>query len=262
MSARPLGRQRRSRLYVVIGTALALVAFLAAAALASAPFLFPASSTGVKVVVAKNNISARTQITSADLELISINPRPPQSFTAVSSVAGKGARVDIPQGQAVTANLIVNSPDQLSSSDVTYLPIPPGYVAVTIPTSEQVGVAGYVQVSDRITVLASVNTQTFDQSPAVLAVRTVFRDLVVLRVGQGAEAQGAANYTSLTVLLTACDSEYLFWLLNNAVLKYELESFHDYGTLPSQPDPKCPSIVSAGGVGPHEVDTRWKFTAP
>ena len=85
---------------------------------------------------------------------------------------------------------------------------------------------------------------------------------MVLRVGQGAQAQGSTNYTSLTVLLTACDSEYLFWLLNNAVLKYELESFHDYGTLPSQPDPKGPSIVSAGGVGPHEVDTRWKFTAP
>lgn len=262
MSARPIGRQRRSRLYVVIGTALALVAFLAAAGLASAPYLFPTTTTGFKVVVAKNNISARTQITSADLELIAINPRPPQSFTTVASVAGKGARVDIPQGEAVTANLIVNSPDQLSSSDVTYLPIPPGYVAVTIPTSEQVGVAGYVQVSDRIIVLASINTQTFGQAPAVLAVRTVFRDLVVLRVGQGAQTQGATNYTSLTVLLTSCDSEYLFWLLNNAVLKYSLESFHDYGTTPNSPDPKCPSIVSAGGVGPREVDTRWKFTAP
>jgi len=29
--------------------------------------------------------------------------------------------------------------------------------------------------------------------------------------------------TSLTVLMTACDTEYMFWLLNNAVLKYELE---------------------------------------
>jgi len=33
----PIGRGRRSRLYIVIGTSLALLAFLAAAFLASAP---------------------------------------------------------------------------------------------------------------------------------------------------------------------------------------------------------------------------------
>ena len=56
----PVGRPRRSRQYIVIGTVLAVVAFLAAAGLASAPYLFPASSLGTKVVVAKSNIPART----------------------------------------------------------------------------------------------------------------------------------------------------------------------------------------------------------
>jgi hypothetical protein len=120
-----------------------------------------------------------------------------------------------------------------------------------------------VQVGDRITILASVNTQVFGVSPAVLSVRTVFKDLVVLRVGPVASQQGASPVsTSLTVMVTACDSEYLFWLLNNAVLKYELESFKDYGSLPTEPDPKCPSILAAGGVGPKEVDGKWHFTTP
>jgi hypothetical protein len=89
----------------------------------------------------------------------------------------------------------------------------------------------------------------------------VFRDVIVLRVGPGAATQGASPVsTSLTVLMTACDSEYLFWLLNNAVLKYELESFKDYGSIPTQADPKCQSIP--GGVGPREVDAKWHFTAP
>ncbi len=258
-----IARPRRSRAYIIIGTTLALLAFLAAAFLASAPYLFPASTTGTKIVVARTNITARTRIDASQLALAVVNPQPPQSFTSISAVASKGARVDIPAGLAVTANLIADAPDILSSSDVTYLPIPSGYVAVTIPTSEQVGVGGYVQVGDRITVLASVNTQTFGAAPAVLSVRTVFKDMYVLRVGPIAQLQGTSPVsTSLTVMMTACDSEYLFWLLNNAVLKYELESFKDYGSTPTQPDPKCPSIVSAGGVGPKEVDSRWHFTAP
>jgi Flp pilus assembly protein CpaB len=259
----PIGRGRRSRLYIIIGTTLALLAFLAAAFLASAPFLFPAAAGGTKIVVAKSSITARTRIDAAQLELAVVSPQPPEAFKSIAEVAGKGARVDIPQGLAVTANLIVNAPDILSSSDVTYLPIPSGYVAVQIPTSEQVGVGGYVQVGDRITILASVNTQIFGISPAVLSVRTVFKDLVVLRVGPVASQQGASPVsTSLTVMVTACDSEYLFWLLNNAVLKYELESFKDYGSLPTEPDPKCPSILAAGGVGPKEVDGKWHFTTP
>jgi Flp pilus assembly protein CpaB len=259
----PIGRGRRSRLYIIIGTALALLAFLAAAFLASAPFLFPTASGGSKIVVAKSSITARTRISASQLELAVVSPEPPQAFKSISQVAGKGARVDIPQGLPVTANLIADAPDLLGSSDVTYLPIPSGYVGVTIPTSEQVGVGGYVQVGDRITILASVNTQIFGVTPAVLSVRTVFKDLVVLRVGPvGSQQASTPVSTSLTVMMTACDSEFLFWLLNNAILKYELESFKDYGSLPTEPDPKCPSILAAGGVGPKEVDGKWHFTTP
>jgi len=240
-----------------------VVAFLAAATLASAPYLFPASPLGTKIVVAKSTITARTRITAADLELSAVNPLPPQSFSTLSAVVGKGARVDIPAGQPVTANLIADTPDLVSSSDVTYLPIPQGYVAVAIPTSEQAGVAGYVQVGDRISILASVNTQLFGSSPAVQSVRTVFKDLMVIRVGPvGGGQANAPVSTSLTVIMTACDAEFMDWLLNNAVLKYELESYKDYGSIPTGPDPGCGSVGSAKGVGPVEVNKRWSFTTP
>jgi Flp pilus assembly protein CpaB len=254
-------RPRRGRLYIVIGTILAVLAFGTAAAVASLPLL-STTSTGTQVVVAKNDIGARTRIQSSDLELRNISPKPPESFTDLATVAGKGARVDIPAGSPVTANLITQTPDQLSSSDVTYLPIPSGYVAVTVPTSEQVGVAGYVHVGDRITVLATISTSAFGTGPSRPVVRTVFKDLIVIRVGPATTDQaGSAPLTSsLTVLATACDSEYLFWLLNNAVLKYELESFNDYGTTPTTPDPQCPNIAAAGGVGPVEVNNKWHFT--
>jgi len=256
-----MGRPRRGRIYIVVGAILAVLAFGTAAAVASLPLL--AGTMGTKVVVARNTIPARTRILASDLELRSVSPTPPQSFTDIALVAGKGARVDIPAGLAVTANLISSTPDQLNSSDSTFLPIPSGYVAVTVPTSEQVGVAGYVQVGDRLVVLATISTAAFGSGPARPVVRTVFRDLIVIRVGPASttEQSGSGQLTSsLTVLVTSCDAEFLFWLLNNAVLKYELESSSDYGTTPTAADAKCPTLTSAGGVGPKQVDDKWHFT--
>jgi pilus assembly protein CpaB len=247
-------------MYIVIGAVLAVLAFATAAGLASLPLLTQ-NTGGTRVVVASHDIRARTVIQSSDLMLMSYNPEPPSAFTSVKDVAGKGARVDIQMNQPITANLIAPSGDLLSSSDVAFLPIPSGYVAVTVPTNEQVGVAGYVQVGDRITMLATVNTNAFGQNPGAPVVRTVFRDLAIIRVGPaGGQTSIQSVTSSLTLLMTSCDSEYLFWLLNNATLKYELESFTDYGPTPTQPDPSCPKLASAGGVGPQEVNKRWNFT--
>jgi Flp pilus assembly protein CpaB len=254
-----IGRPRRGRLYIVIGAILAVLAFATAAGLASLPLL-QSNTTGTRVVVAKNNISARTKIQASDLELSAVNPAPPQAFVDLNAVAGKGARVDIPAGLPVTANLITSSGDLLSTSDVAYLPIPSGYVGVTVPTGEQVGVGGYVQVGDRITMLATINTSIFGATP-VSVVRTVFRDVDVIRVGPASTQSTGQVTSSLTLLMTGCDAEYLFWLLNNAVLKYTLESPHDYAATPNQPDPSCPKLSSAGGVGPKDVDKRWRFTS-
>ena len=258
-----LTRPRRGRLYIVIGAVLAVLAFATAAGIASMP-LIQGTTTGIRVVVASHDIQARTVIQSSDLTLASISPTPPQSFTAINKVTGMGARVDIPAGMPISSNLVAPSGDLVSSSDVAYLPIPRGWVAVTVPTSEQVGVGGYVQVGDRITILATINTQAFGQSPGRAVVLTVFRDIDVLRVGpNGPTSSGTTTgvvTSSLTVLMTGCDSEYLFWLLNNAAMKYELESYTDYQGLPTQPDGKCPSVSSASGVGPKDVDGRWHFT--
>src|SRR5713101_7448877 len=241
-------RSRRGRTYIIIGTVLAVLAFVTAAGVASLPYLFSSAAIGTKVVVAKNAIAARTQIQASDLTTAVITPVPKEAFFDIKSVEGKGARVDIPADAPITANLIAQSPDLLSSSDVTYLPIPQGFVAVQVPTSEQVGVGGYVQLGDRITVLATVNTSIFGVNPGSPVVRTVFRNLDVIRVGPATSSGGASQVTSsLTVLMTACDSEYMFWFLNNAILKYALESFKDYEPTPNQPDPTCPNLTSAAG---------------
>jgi pilus assembly protein CpaB len=254
-----VARPRRGRLYIIIGAVLAVLAFAAAAGLASLSLL-PGTTTGTRIVVAKNDIVARTKIQASDLQLSTVNPAPKQAFTSISEVVGKGARVDIPAGDPVSANLIAPAGDLLSTSDVAFLPIPSGYVALTVPTGELLGVGGYPQVGDRITMLATVNTSIFGTGLQVPVVRTVFSNLYILRIGPVTAQNTAGVSSSLTLLVTGCDAEYLFWLLNNATLKYTLESFRDYAATPSQPDPTCPNLSSAGGVGPREVDKRWHFT--
>src|SRR5438046_7814587 len=209
-----LARPRAGRSYIIIGALRAVLAFATAAGIASLP-LIQGSTTGTKVVVASHDIKARTVIQASDLTISSISQPPPQAFAAVKDVAGKGSRVDIPAGMPVTANLIAPSGDLLSTSDVAYLPIPKGWIAVTVPTSEQVGVGGYVQVGDRITMLATINTQAFGQSPGRAVVLTVLRDIDVLRARpsgttNGGTATGAVT-SSLTVLMKGCDAEYLVW---------------------------------------------------
>jgi Flp pilus assembly protein CpaB len=250
-------RPRRARLFIVVGAILAVLAFATAAGLASLS-LVQSPTSGKRVVVAKTDISARTKIQASDLQISVVAPEPKLAFYDINSVAGKGARVDIPAGSPVTANLIAMAGDLLSASEVAYLPIPTGYVAVTVPTGELVGVGGYPQVGDRITMLATVSTTTFGVNPGSQVVRTVFRDLNIIRVGPVNQSSGTSQVaSSLTILLTACDAEYLFWLLTNATLKYTLESFKDYAASPSQPDPTCPGPK---GVGPREVNKRWQFT--
>ena len=259
-----LARPRRGRLYIVVGAVLAVLAFAAAALIASLP-LIQGSTGGTKVVVASHDIKARTVIQASDLTLANFNPAPPQAFTAEKDLLRQSARVDIPQGAPITANLVAPAGDILASSDAAYLPIPKGWVAFTIPTSEQEGVGGYVQNGDRINILATINTSVFGQSPGRPVVLTVFHDVPVLRAGPAGSQSNSQSTTgvvttSLTVLMTTCDSEFLFWLLNNAQMKYELESFTDYQSLPTAPYDKCPDVTSAKGVGPNDVNVRWSFT--
>src|SRR5262249_11583358 len=124
------------------------------------------------------------------------------------------------QGQAITTNDVAK-PSQALGSQSEYLAIPSGYVALTIPTSEQQGVADYIQSGDYISVIATVSTA------GKVASKTIFTQLHVIKVGTQT-SQAGATATSLTVVLTQCQAEVITWFLTYAALKYTLESYKDY----------------------------------
>ena len=162
-----------------------------------------------------------------------------------------------------------------------YLPLASGYVALTVPTSEQQGVAGHITLGDYITVIASANVTLFQasgqqQGPPKAVTKTVFWNIRVIGVGPAQinvqPAAGTSTSTtqapttggvtsSLTIEMTQCEAEYMVWFLNNTQLRYTLESVSDYLKLPpTAPDTGCPSIQSASGVSNKDIEQKFHFT--
>jgi Flp pilus assembly protein CpaB len=171
-----------------------------------------------------------------------------------------------------------------SGAAPAYLPLAKGYVAMTIPTGEQVGVAGHISVGDYITIIASATLTTFSsttgqqQGPARQVSKTVFTQLRIIGLGPASSgvqpanggnstttsssAQASGITSSLTVEITQCDAEYLVWFLANTQLRYTLESYKDYGTAPTDnQDTSCATIQAAGGVTNKQVDAKYHFTS-
>ena len=157
--------------------------------------------------------------------------------------------VSITSGQAVASNDVAR-PNQALGSQSEYLPIPKGFVALTIPTSEQQGVADYIQPGDYISVIATVS------SAGKVAAKTIFTQLHVIKVG-ALGATGNGNASSLTVVITQCQAEIITWFITYAALKYSLESYKDYQPGEQAPDPNCQTVEDAHGVTLQFIQTNY-----
>ncbi len=229
------------RPFTLLGIVLALlviVAFVLVALNASQS----GSSPTVSVVVATKDLQPRIAIDPQSLQLAAIpvpQTYPKVYFERVADVAGMVPLVSIPAGQAITANDVAKASETFGSKS-EYLPIPSGYVGLTIPTSEEQGVAFNIQPDDYISVIATVATA------GKVASKTIFTNLHVIKVGSPGNTGGSPS--SLTVVVTECQAEVITWFLTYAALKYTLESYHDYLAGSQAPDPACPSIDAAKGV--------------
>jgi Flp pilus assembly protein CpaB len=230
------------RPFTLLGILLALlviVAFVLVALNASAGNASPQQT----VVVATRDLQPRIPIGAGDLATRTLNVPsnyPKVYFSSVNEVSGMVPLVTIASGQLVASNEVAK-PNQALGAQSEYLAIPRGYVALTIPTSEQQGVADYIQPGDYISVIATVS------SNGKVADKTIFTQLHVIKVGS-ASTTGNTNASSLTVVVTQCEAEVITWFLTYASLKYTLESYQDYAPGASNPDPKCPSVNDARGV--------------
>jgi pilus assembly protein CpaB len=207
------------------------------------------------VVVTTRDLQPRLPIDAASLALKTIPvpaSYPKVYFTRIEDVTGLIPLVTILSGQAITSTDVAKT-DQALGAQSAYLPIPSGYVALTIPTSEQQGVAGYPQVDDFISVIATVS------SSGKVASKTIFTQIHVIRVGMASNGTGASSTSSassLTVVVTECQAEVITWFLTYASLKYSLESHLDYHP-DNTPDPACASVAAAQGVTLQTIEKAY-----
>lgn len=253
----------RRRLYLILGAVTALAGFGLTFLIGS--FVSGSSSAAVPIVVAARDVGARTVLSADDLVVrqVAAADAPPLAVIRLDEAQGMALMSNLKKGQPVLSNQLAKSPDQITTASSAYLPIAAGYVALSIPSSEQTGVSGYIQSGDWITVVASVNLTLFG-APSRPVTKTVFTNVHVIRAGSASQdAQGgraSATASSLTVVMTQCDAEYMYWLLGNSSMRYVLESYHDYAAAPSEPDPACPAITKSTGVSPAQADARFGFT--
>jgi len=276
------------RLFIIVGVLLAALAFGGVFLLGNVGGGGALGGPSNTVVVAKQSIPLRHQITAADLTTgkasASGDAALTNVYTTTADVVNKIAQINISKGAMITSDMLATDLNVIpTGAQPAYLPLAKGYVAMTIPTGEQQGVAGHISVGDYITVIASVSVQIFatsgtQQGPPKQVSKTVFTNLRIIGIGPASSgvtsaagsgqttSQGAAATTgvtsSLTVELTQCDAEYLVWFLANTTIRYTLESYKDYKPTPpaDNDDPACLQITSAGGVSNKQVDAKYHFS--
>jgi len=196
---------------------------------------------------------------------VDVNAVPPQSFDRIEQLKGLIPVVAIYQNQPVTGNLLVTSSDQVTGAQAAFLAIPKGYVAVTIPTGEQQGVAGFIQPGDYIAIQAIMahgsfaNTRTIYTNVHVLRTGVASVNIAPVQNGKGAPPPSptVGVTSSLTVVVTQCQAEYINWFLANGAIKYTLESYKDYTPRDIAVDSSCPNVDAAGGVTINQVTQKW-----
>lgn len=251
--------------YTVVGVLLAIMGFAGVLVFAHGG----GGGSTTPVVVAAHDIQLRSPITADDIRVqqYDVNNVPPGVFTSTKAVVGQIAAVAFTTGQPILQNLVSSSPSTVVASATSYLPIAHGFVALTIPSAEQQAVGGYIQAGDYISVIAVVTPRGSTYPEA----RTIFTNLHVIRTGPANPSTSSSTSgtlgsqttagvsSSLTVIVSECDAEYLSWFINYAQLKYTLESYQDYAPQSTfaQPDASCPSVTAAKGVTANDVQRRW-----
>ncbi|MFO8037148.1 MAG: hypothetical protein R6U57_11030 [Anaerolineales bacterium] len=129
----------------------------------------------------------------------------PGMFTDLAQVVGRQAKFDLDSGIPLTANMLVDSADQLSETgSVASLSIPEGMVAKSIPINRLSSVAYALKPGDRVVVIASMQFIDLDrefQTELPNATGLVFKPGITQVEGEG---QGASGET-LTLMITGSE---------------------------------------------------------
>ena len=232
-------KPKSNRILLIFGVFLAIVAFggaLLVGRTSGGTTAIGGGAKNVDVVTATQEIAASTQITAALVTITkySEDTVPPFAFRDKNLVIGKYAAIPIHANAAIIDTDIVSDAGSVVPAKQAFLKIPPGQVAMQIPTGELVGAGGYIQPDDRIDVLVSytVNGKSLT--------KVTFTNLHIIRVGPAGGPNARGISSSLTVIVTLQQAQDLKWLLDNTNYKYVLKAVDDYDHVDSDTSATTP----------------------
>jgi Flp pilus assembly protein CpaB len=158
----------RSRLFIVAGVVLAIVAFMAVLAFSGpAQPAAPAAPTTAKVVVAATDIALGTHVT---VELLTTEDRPiadtTDSYTDPAQVVGSVARQTITHGTVVHSASFQNQTTTNGGANVVGA-LKPGLLGIAVPLDKVASVAYLIQPGDWVDVLIALE-DTDELNPVVV----------------------------------------------------------------------------------------------
>lgn len=180
-----------------------------------------------QVVAAVNKIPANVKITTEMITLKSIPTESvhPEAITSPDKVVGKTSSSEILSGEVILSNKIVVDTQKAT---LAYR-VPENMRAISIPNSEVSGVAGYINVGDKIDILVTYDKK--DINP-VTTTYTQLQNIEVAAVGSdkvSAEDSKKAVSGSITVFVKPAQAEILAYAVSNGTLFYTLRNPVDSG---------------------------------
>jgi Flp pilus assembly protein CpaB len=256
MSEQPRPERQLNVPVLLLGVVVALLGFAASVYLGSQGHV--GTGPTKEIVVASHDLTVRTTLAASDVTVATYAAAdvPPEAFAKASDVVGKVAQVGIKAGQPVLANQLGTAGDVSGPVDA-FLPVAKGEVGATVPTSELVGVGGYIKPGDYIDLIAVVPSR----SGGFSNVRTIYSGIRVIRTG-AAGSGATVTATSLTLQVSECQYEFISWFVANASLKYSLLSPSDAVIAAQAPaDTACPANGSTG-VAETDIKSHWPGLVP
>lgn len=179
-----------------------------------------AATSYTEVVVALTSIPEHVRITQEMVQLASVPVEGvhPDAVKDMNLVVGAITRTDIINGEQILAGRIVN---EESDAGLSYW-IPENMRAVAIPVSEIVGVANYVEVGDKVDILATyefeVDVPGEEEPETVQMTYTQLQNIEVIAVGgrkAPAEEETIQQPASITILVNPEQAEVIAWATLN-----------------------------------------------
>jgi Flp pilus assembly protein CpaB len=213
---------RAGRLLFIFGVLIALIAGFFVFILLMNNQPKPAEVPTTKVVIAFQNIAARSEVGPEAVGVADwprAVPTPTGGYGTTVDVVGKLATAPIYPGQPVTEKMVIDKKEVKETHSNAALILEKGTVAMAMPVNIRSDVAEAIQAGDRVDMLTTLRS-TSQSSTGFATTQRLLADVLILQIGPwpapGAQQQGGQGMSVVTFQLKEQDALVLHYALESA----------------------------------------------